>query len=242
MSEPRPPIDAHDARPAPSASSSASSAELADAVARRQLVRSTPRFTGRVLSVRTDVVDLGDGQRVERDIVMHPGAVGIVAVDDELRVLLIRQYRHPVGALLWEPPAGLLDVEGEQPLEAAARELFEESGYQARTWSVLVDVFTSPGGSDEAARIYLARDLTEVLDRVKYVGDGEERDMPIRWVPLAQARDAVLAGRLHNPLGVMGILAATALLLGPVPGGTSARRPDAPWLRSRAATHDSMPS
>src|SRR6185312_6625482 len=121
-----------------------------------------PRFEGRVWSVRTDVVDLADGQQVERDVIAHPGAVGIIALDDHLDVLLVRQYRHPVGALLWEPPAGLLDVEGEDPLDAAARELYEEAGYRAREWAVLADTFTSPGGSDEAVRIYLARGLSEV--------------------------------------------------------------------------------
>ena len=82
-------------------------------------------------------------------MVVHPGAVGIIAVDDDLRVLLVQQYRHPVSALLWEPPAGLLDVAGEEPLAAAQRELFEEAGYRAARWSVLLDVFMSPGGSSE---------------------------------------------------------------------------------------------
>jgi ADP-ribose pyrophosphatase len=203
--------------------------EFADQAVDRAVLRSEPRFDGRVLSVRTDRVDLGDGQQVERDIVVHPGAVGVVAVDDDLRVLVVHQYRHPVGALLWEVPAGLLDVEGEDPADAAARELFEEGGHRARNWSVLVDAFTSPGGSDEAVRVYLARDLIEVPAQERHVGEDEERDMPIDWISLADARQSVLAGRFHNALAIIGILAAAAVLLD---GVATERDVDAPWFRA----------
>jgi ADP-ribose pyrophosphatase len=204
--------------------------EFVDEAVDRAVLHSVRRFDGRVLGVRTDRVDLGDGQQVERDIVVHPGAVGVVAVDDELRVLLVQQYRHPVGALLWEVPAGLLDVQGEDPADAAARELFEEAGYRANEWSVLIDAFSSPGGSDEAVRIYLARDLTEVAPEERHVGEDEERGMPTSWTPLSAAREAALAGRLHNALGVMGILAAAAVLLDGVAPGRDA---GAPWFRGR---------
>lgn len=204
--------------------------ELADVVVERQLVSSTPRFAGRVWSVRTDVVDLADGQQVERDVIKHPGAVGIIALDGDLQVLLVRQYRHPVRALLWEPPAGLLDVEGEDPLDAAARELYEEAGYRASEWSVLVDAFTSPGGSDEAARIYLARGLSEVAADERLSGEGEERDMPSQWFSLAEAREAVLSGRLHNPLGVIGILAAAAVFIDNAIDPSQMRAPTSPWF------------
>lgn len=210
--------------------------ELADEAVDRAVLRSEQRFDGRVLSVRTDRVDLGDGQQVERDIVVHPGAVGVVAVDDELRVLLVHQYRHPVSALLWEVPAGLLDVEGEDPADAAARELFEEGGYRAASWSVLVDTFTSPGGSDEAARVYLARDLTQVPADERHIGEDEERGMPIDWIPLAKAREAVLAGRFHNALAIMGILAAAAVLLD---GVAADRDAGAPWFRAARRAADS---
>ena len=211
----------------------------ADEPVDRAVLRSEQRFDGRVLSVRTDRVDLGDGQQVERDIVVHPGAVGVVAVDDDMRVLLVHQYRHPVGAMLWEVPAGLLDVEGEDPADAAARELFEEGGYRAGTWSVLVDTFTSPGGSDEAARIYLARDLTEVPAEERHVGEDEEREMPIDWMPLSDARAAVLDGRFHNALAIMGILAASAVLLD---GVATERDADAPWFRAARRAADSASS
>jgi len=204
---------------------------LADVAVSREVVSTTPRFAGTVWSVRTDVVDLGDGQQVSRDVISHPGAVGIIAIDDQLRVLLVRQYRHPVGALLWEPPAGLLDIEGEDPLDAAARELYEEAGYRAAEWSVLVDAFTSPGGSNEATRIYLARDLAAVAHDDRFYGDGEERDMPSRWVPLTDARDAVIDGRLHNSLAAMGILAAASVFLPPRGVGHGVRPVDTRWFR-----------
>jgi 8-oxo-dGTP pyrophosphatase MutT (NUDIX family) len=195
-------------------------------------VSSTLRFHGRVWDVRTDIVDLGDGQQVERDVVQHPGAVGIVAVDDDLRVLLVRQYRHPVSAILWEPPAGLLDIPGEDPLDAAARELFEEAGYRAAKWSVLLDVVMSPGGSSESVRLYLARGLTPVAESERFVGEGEERGMVARFVPLLDVRAAVLAGELHSPLCTMGIQAAATVLIDGTAGSSDARPVDSPWLRA----------
>ena len=93
---------------------------LADAPTELRVASSETVFEGRVWDVRRDVVELGDGQTVTRELIAHPGAVGIVALDDEERVLLVRQYRHPVGSYLWEPPAGLLDVAGEPPYETAS--------------------------------------------------------------------------------------------------------------------------
>jgi 8-oxo-dGTP pyrophosphatase MutT (NUDIX family) len=204
---------------------------LADVAAHRGVVRSTQRFDGRVWDIRTDVVDLGDGEQVERDLVVHPGAVGIIAVDENQQVLLVQQYRHPVSALLWEPPAGLLDVPGEEPLAAAQRELFEEAGYRASRWSVLLDVFMSPGGSSESVRLYLAHDLTPVAEAERFLGEAEERSMITRWVPLAQARAGLFSGELHSPLSVMGILAVTRVL---IDGDASTRPVESPWFRGGA--------
>ncbi len=204
---------------------------LVDAVEQRRVVSSAQRFSGLVVGVRTDEVDLGDGQQVTRDVVVHPGAVGIVALDADDRVLLLRQYRHPVGRLLWEPPAGLLDVDGEPALDAARRELFEEAGLRAAHWDVLVDFFNSPGGSTESFRCFLARGLSHVADDERHVGEGEERGMPLRWVPLDEARDLVLAGHLHNPTAVSGVLAAWVSRAG---GWAGLRPADAPWPEAPA--------
>jgi ADP-ribose pyrophosphatase len=180
--------------------------------------------SGRVIDVRTDRVAMPDGSEATRDVVVHPGAVGIIAMDDQGRVLLLRQYRHAVGRMLWEPPAGLLDEEGEDPLEAARRELYEEAHLEATRWDVLVDAFTSPGMTDEAVRIYLAREVRQ-SSQPRFEAEHEEVDMPTRWLPLTDVVEAVIGGKIHNPLAVMGILAAAAA--GPAYDGL--RPADAPW-------------
>ena len=181
--------------------------------------------TGRVVDVRTDVIEFADGSTATRDVVVHPGAVGVIALDAQDRVLLVRQYRHAVGQLLWEPPAGLLDEPGEDPLDAVKRELFEEAHHVAETWHVLVDAYTSPGMTDEAVRIYLARDVRPA-DGERHETVDEERDMLVRWVALDDAVTRVLAGRMHNPLAVMGLLATTAARMS---GFTQLRPADAAW-------------
>jgi 8-oxo-dGDP phosphatase len=189
---------------------------------------STTHFSGGVVTVRTDRVHMPDGHLVDRDVVAHPGAVGVLALDDANRALVVHQYRHPVGQLLWEPPAGLLDVAGEHPWETARRELYEEGHHTADDWRVLVDLYTSPGMCDEAVRIYLARGLTPVDHEDRHVGVHEEAVMDVSWVPLSELVGAVLAGRLHNPTMVAGALAAHAAMNGG--GGLDALRPaDAEW-------------
>jgi 8-oxo-dGDP phosphatase len=170
---------------------------------------STPYRSGRVIDIRSDEVRMPGGTSATRDVVVHPGAVGIIAMDNGGRVLLLQQYRHPVGRMLWEPPAGLLDKAGEDPLDAAKRELYEEAHLQAERWDVLIDAFTSPGMTDEAVRIYLARDVSPV-DAPRFPGEHEEADMPVVWVPLDEAVRAAQRGDLHNPLAIMGVFAAWA--------------------------------
>jgi 8-oxo-dGDP phosphatase len=180
---------------------------LADRPAAYPVQDSEEHFSGQVISVRTDIVQMPDGETAKRDYALHPGAVGVIALDPQERVLLLQQYRHPPRRLLWEPPAGILDVAGEPPLATAKRELAEEAALLATDWWLLADLLTSPGMSDEALRIYLARGLTPVTDADRYVGTHEEADMPIEWVPLDEAVTKVLAGELHNPTAVVGILA-----------------------------------
>ena len=183
-------------------------------------------YKGLVWDIARDTVDLGEGGVHQREYVEHTGAVGILALDDEGRVLLVEQYRHPVGMTLWELPAGLLDVEGETPLHAARRELAEEADLRAERWDVLVDWFNSPGGSTEALRLYLARGVSPVPDAERHERQAEELGMTTRWVPLDEARDAVLAGALHNPGAVVGILAACEAR---AQGWRTLRPADAPW-------------
>jgi ADP-ribose pyrophosphatase len=176
-----------------------------------EVLRSTDRFRARVISVRTDRVRMPRDDAADRDYVVHPGSVAVVALDGEGRVLLLRQYRHAVRRLLWELPAGLRDVPGEPLLDNAARELAEEAGYRAATWHSLVDTYSSPGMSDERMRIFLARDLEKIPEHENgFVPRHEEIDMPLVWVPLAEAARKALAGKIHNAQAVAGILAAYA--------------------------------
>ena len=144
------------------------------------------------------------GKAITREYLRHPGAVGVIALDDHERVALVRQYRHPVRHRLIEPPAGLLDVDGEDYLLAVQRELAEEVGLGAGTWHVLVDLFTTPGILGEALRIYLARDLNAAEAPEGFLAEGEEAHMDVVWAPLDDLVDAVLAGRVHNPTLVSG--------------------------------------
>jgi ADP-ribose pyrophosphatase len=185
----------------------------------------TVHSTGRVISVRRDTIEPADGDTFVRDIVVHPGAVGVVALDERNRMLLVRQYRHPVGYRLLEPPAGLLDVQGEQYQLGGERELWEETGTKAADWRILVDAFTSPGMTTEAIRIFLARDLSPADET--YTRLHEEADMETVWAPLVEVVGAVLAGHLQNPFIIMGALAAWTALNGP--GFESLRPADSPW-------------
>jgi 8-oxo-dGDP phosphatase len=176
-----------------------------------EVVESTNRFKGRIIEVVTDTVRMPRDQVADRDYVVHPGSVAVLALDDRDRVMLIRQYRHPTRHLLWELPAGIRDVAGEPLVTAAARELAEESGYRAETWHTLVDLYTSPGMSDERIRVFLARDLTKIPDEENdFVHHHEEIDMPVEWIPLADAVEKALMGMIHNSPAVAGILAAYA--------------------------------
>jgi 8-oxo-dGTP pyrophosphatase MutT (NUDIX family) len=175
-----------------------------------KVLDSTPRYTGRIISLRTDEVEMSDGVVSRREVVEHPGAVAIVALDPEDKVVMVRQYRHPVGEYLDELPAGILDVDGESAVRAAQRELHEESALTAGRWDVLIDLYASPGMSDEAIRVFLARDLLPVPEQDRFVPEHEEITMTVSRVPLSAAVDRVLAGQIVNSIAVAGILAAEA--------------------------------
>ncbi|MFD7257498.1 NUDIX domain-containing protein [Streptomyces sp. NPDC059874] len=185
-------------------------------------------FQGAKTAVDSDEVRMPDGSVARRDYQVHPGSVCVLALDEAGRVLVLSQYRHPVRMRLWELPAGLLDVPGENPLHGAQRELIEEAHVKAEDWRVLADFYASPGGSDEAIRIFLARGVSDA-DGERYAETGsEEADMEVAWVPLAELVAGVLAGRIGNPGLVTGVLALSAALA--AEGGLESLRPaDAPW-------------
>ncbi|HEY1177137.1 MAG TPA: NUDIX hydrolase [Phytomonospora sp.] len=175
-------------------------------------VRSTTeRFTGPLFTIVTDEVEMPGGSVAARDYMRHIGAVGVVALDDD-RVLLVHQYRHPVREVLWELPAGLLDVDGEEPVKTAARELAEEADLTAASYEHLTDALVSPGCSDERIRLFLARGLREIPQADRHVRTHEEAEMTTRWWDLDEAVAGVLDGRIANAACQIGVLAAAATL------------------------------
>lgn len=206
-------------------------ADLVDTPAAWPVTERSLVGAGAVFDLMRDRVIDPTGASLRREWIRHPGAVGIIALDRADRLVLVRQYRHPAGYRLVEPPAGLLDVDGEESLPAAQRELAEEVGLQAADWRVLVDQFTSPGASQESIRIFLARGLSPAPRPDGFVADGEEAQMDVILAPLADVVDAILAGRLQNPVLIAGALAAWTVR---TRGGEDTLRPaDAPWSARR---------
>jgi 8-oxo-dGDP phosphatase len=173
-----------------------------------RVVSREEQFRGPVFTVVTDRVQMPGGRTVARDYVEHIGAVGVVAMDPDGRVVLVRQYRHPLRAHLWELPAGLIDVDGEALAATAIRELAEEADLYAARVDLLVDMHTSPGCSNERIRIFLARDLTPVPEADRHERHDEEAGMEVRWFDLDEAVGMVFAGEITNGPAVAGLLAA----------------------------------
>lgn len=178
---------------------------LSDEPVEPTILESERVYQGSVWDVRSDTVSYGGG-RIVRQYVDHPGAAAVVAVDDRDRVLLIQQYRHPIRHRDWEVPAGLLDVDGESPLETARRELAEEADLVAASWEPLVSIFTTPGGNDEIVHLFLARDLAPA--GAVHAREEEEADIRLEWVPLDDVVAGILSGRLRNGIMTVGVLAA----------------------------------
>jgi len=178
-------------------------------------------YTGNIFALRADEVRMPGGSTARREIVEHYGAVAVVALDDDGRIVLVHQYRHAFGRRLWELPAGLLDVSGEPAHVSAARELTEEAGLTAQTWHTLVDVDSSPGFSDESVRVFLATGLSDIG---RPEGHDEEADLTVERVALEAAVAKVYSGEIVNSISVAGILAAHAM-----PGIDALRAVDAPW-------------
>jgi 8-oxo-dGDP phosphatase len=185
--------------------------DIADTEEHWPVASSTEVLRTKLVAVRVDDVRTPENNLAERDVVLHPGAVAVLALDDGERVLMIRQYRHPVGRLLWEIPAGLRDVAGEDPWTTAQRELVEEASYRARDWRVLADYYSSPGYSTERLRVFLARDLEPVPAAERhFVPQDEEAHLLLDWLPLDEAVGKVFAGELHNGPAILAIMAGYA--------------------------------
>jgi 8-oxo-dGDP phosphatase len=182
--------------------------DVTDVTFEHPLISRSLQFSGRVLSVETDRVDV-DGHVVDRDVVRHPGAAAVVAINEHGDVLLVRQYRHPVGHLLWEIPAGLLDHPGEDPIDCARRELLEEGGYFADSLVPLLRLFVTPGGSDEVIHIFCATGIAHAPGGRELTGEAEEADMPQMWLPLDEAVRAVMRGAIQNGITAAALLAAS---------------------------------
>jgi ADP-ribose pyrophosphatase len=165
---------------------------------------------GGLVRLRLDRLSL-DGTTLVRDVVEHPGAAAVVAIDDDERVLVVRQYRHAAQARMVEIPAGLLDVQGESPLEAAKRELREEGLAEAASWRSLFTLVPQPGLSTERVHMFVAEGITPASPPDGFTAEGEEASMTREWVPLADLVDAVLDGRVSNSLTVAGSLAVWTL-------------------------------
>lgn len=199
---------------------------IADAPAPEiEVLQSEVIARGAVWDVRRDRFAFGDAELV-RDYVDHTGVAAVLGIDEQDRILLLRQYRHPIGTRDWEIVAGLMDVDGESALTGARRELAEEADLAADRWDILADVCSSPGGSTEAVRIFLARDLRAIEH--DYVREGEEAEIEVRWIPLDDAVEAVLAGRVQNSTTMIAVLAASAARAA---GWSTLRPADAPWER-----------
>lgn len=203
-----------------------SPAELTDIPLSWPVLGTTVLAQGQIANFVEDEIRTPDGSLIRREYLRHPGAVAVIALDDQDRVALVRQYRHAVRHRLVEPPAGLLDLVGEDYLVGVQRELAEEADLAAGRWDVLVDLFSTPGILGESIRIYLARDLRGTDAPDGFVREGEEADMDVVWAPLSDLVDAVLDGRVHSPSLVSGVLAAEAAR---VRGWATLRPADAPW-------------
>jgi 8-oxo-dGTP pyrophosphatase MutT (NUDIX family) len=157
-------------------------------------------FTGRVLTLNLERVRLPNGRIAELEIAHHPGGAAVVALDDEGRVCLLRQYRHAAGGWLTELPAGKLDG-GEPPLECAQRELAEEAGVTAQQWDKLGECFSSPGILTEVLHLFLARGLAPADARPE-----EHEVFEASWIPLDEAVELATKGQLRDAKSLIGLL------------------------------------
>jgi ADP-ribose pyrophosphatase len=164
---------------------------------------------GRYLEFRVDTIQRTDGSRGTRDIVGHPGAVAVLALDDAGRLLMVRQWRVPAGRALLEIPAGTLDVHDgvtEDPDVCARRELEEETGHRASSWRKLAQFWTAPGFATELMHLYLATSLGGVGEADDRLAPDEDERLELRHVPLDEAVAMVERGEIEDAKSLLGIL------------------------------------
>ena len=170
-----------------------------------KVLDSRTEYTGKIMSIRRDELTRGDGKTFIRETAVASDAVGIVALDEKGRILLIRQYRHPMGRPVWEIPAGRMDVDGEKPEETALRELREETDTTAASVELLTLFLNSAGWTTERTYVYLAKGLTNVPE---FERENEEADIEKKWIPLEEAAELVKSGEIDDAKTVIGILLA----------------------------------
>jgi 8-oxo-dGTP pyrophosphatase MutT (NUDIX family) len=176
-----------------------------------EVLSRTEQFASKVFRIVTDEVAMPGGRIARRDYMMHLGAVGVVAIEENAgreQIVLVRQYRHPVGRQLWELPAGLIDVDGEPLDRAALRELEEEADLTAARMEPFMDVHVSPGCSNERIRLFLARELSPVPAERRHERHDEEANMITRLVDLDEAVAMALRGEITNAACLVGVFAA----------------------------------
>lgn len=173
-----------------------------------KVLESRTEYAGKIVSIRRDRLTRGDGNTFIRETAVASDAVGIVAMDDRGRILLIRQYRHPMGRPVWEIPAGRMDVEGEKPEETALRELREETDTEASSIQLLTLFLNSAGWTTEKTYVYLAKGLKDVPE---FKRENEEADIEKEWVPLKEAAERVKSGEIDDAKTVIGILMADSM-------------------------------
>lgn len=165
-------------------------------------IQSKNVYQGKVLNVRIDTVILPDGNHSKREVVVHPGAVAIVAVNEKEEIILIKQFRHPVGQILWEIPAGKLE-KGEDPDSCARRELAEETGFGATKWQKLSTFYTTPGFCDEIMYVYLATELY-----IDQQSTDDDEFIEVHRIPFAEALQKIKSGDIRDAKSIAGILLA----------------------------------
>lgn len=174
-----------------------------------RVVESTLIHRGRYMEFRVDTIERADGSRGTRDVVGHPGAVAVLALDEDDRLLMVRQWRVPAGRALLEIPAGTLDVHDgvtEDPAVAARRELEEETGHRAATWRKLASFWTAPGFASELMHLYLATGIAGVGSGDDRLSPDEDERLELRHVPLDEAVAMVENGELGDAKSILGIL------------------------------------